>query len=137
MSKVLRVSEVVLTLYCATVVTRVGLVDFQNCMEVGLPLWAWLPDGSRWAEILHRVSLVDKFPKVGVAQSQWELGEWEASRMGDYPWVGRASTMRKLHVGYYSLGGCGFHGGQSSLVPRVMRGLTVYIQPHKRFRGAL
>lgn len=29
-----RISEVVLILYCASVVMR---VDFQNCMEVGLP----------------------------------------------------------------------------------------------------
>ena len=37
---VLRVSEAVPTLYCASVVTRVGWVDFQNCLEVGLPQWA-------------------------------------------------------------------------------------------------
>lgn len=35
-----RISEVVPTLYCVSMVMRAGRVDFQNCMEVGLPQWA-------------------------------------------------------------------------------------------------
>lgn len=53
-------------------------MDLQNCVGVGLPQWAWLPDGSNsrvgglpvWAETPFLVSLVGRAPKVGVAPTQ-------------------------------------------------------------------